>query len=410
MIEYLQKCRLCGGGNFKEVLNLGEQYIQGAFETKDNPKPCRRKIRNRIIQCDLEKGGCSLVQSDLTVDPDILFSSYFYRSGVSNSMRNHLKEVVEELCFMKSPYKVLDVAANDLTLLKNYRHHVLKVGVDPNNIITSEPVVGIQVINDFFPTTKLAESELFDHITCLAVLYDINNPIHFCRMIRKHLSPDGLFCFEVMYLPSIIESLAYDTFLAEHLTHFSFYTINKMLEKSDMKIVKIRKTETNGGSVLVHACRLDCNGYYNPDWQNDILEFKKREFEAGLDNPSVITNFKGRVFNHLEKLHETVRNLKKDGKKICLYGCSTKANVVIEAAGISSFFDYGIERSENKFGGKTLWGLEIKSEEEARKDVDDKTVWFCGPYFFKKEFIERESEFLKKGGRLLFPLPQIEIV
>jgi NDP-4-keto-2,6-dideoxyhexose 3-C-methyltransferase len=32
------------------------------------------------------------------------------------------------------------------------------------------------------------------------------------------------------------------------------------------------------------------------------------------------------------------------------------------------------------------------------------------PWFFKDEFVKREAAYIKEGGKLLFPLPTMEIV
>jgi precorrin isomerase len=40
----------------------------------------------------------------------------------------------------------------------------------------------------------------------------------------------------------------------------------------------------------------------------------------------------------------------------------------------------------------------------------DPDVLLVLPWHFKKEFIEREHEFLKNGGTIVFPLPNLEIV
>jgi len=135
MIEYLQRCRLCHSPNLKEILNLGGQHVQGVFLTKNNSQPPLRRIPNELVWCDPRQGGCTLVQASITPPPEILFSSYFYRSGVNESMREHLKNVVNDLLELNSsPQRVLDIASNDSTLLKNYPKETEKWGVDPNNI------------------------------------------------------------------------------------------------------------------------------------------------------------------------------------------------------------------------------------------------------------------------------------
>ena len=44
----------------------------------------------------------------------------------------------------------------------------------------------------------------------------------------------------------------------------------------------------------------------------------------------------------------------------------------------------------------------IYSEEYARAEAD---CFIIGPWAFKKELLEREHEFLARGGEMLFPMP-----
>lgn len=411
MIKYTQSCRLCGSKELVDVINLGLNHVQGAFITKNNPDPPKRKVFNGIIRCDPKKGGCGLVQSSLTCPPEILFSSYFYQSGVNELMKSHLKSVVDDLLtFNPEPKTVLDLAANDLTLLKNYHPKTAKWGVDPNDIITKVDKGDINIVNDFFPSNKLRSSLKFDLISALAVLYDLENPVYFLESAVRKLKSDGVLCVEVMYLPSIIKNLAWDTFLFEHLTHWSIATLENLIKESGGKLINIKLTPTNGGSVLAFIARKACNTYDKKEYQDNILTIKKQEFDLALDEESIFVNFKNRVEQHQRDLKTTLQKLKEQNKTIGLFACSTKANVLIESCVLEEYFSYGIERSEEKFGGQTLWGLPIKSESEARSLIDENTVWMVGPYFFKQNTLNREKESIDKGLQLLFPLPEISLV
>lgn len=412
MIKYTQTCRLCHSPYFREVLNLGHNHIQGAFVTKNNPNSSKRKIPNVIVRCDPQKGGCGLVQSNITCPPEILFSSYFYRSGVNEIMRFHIKSVVDGLLeFNSQPQTVLDIASNDNTLLLSYPQHTEKWGIEPNNIGRSDEKNNIKVINDFFPTKKLFQKFLtFDFITALAVVYDLDDPVSFVREVIVRLSGNGIFCFEVMYLPTMMKNLNWDTFLFEHLTHWSVFTLERLINKAGGKIFDVKLTETNGGSILVFATFDYCDIYDTPERQLNILNIKKVEFDMALDEEATFTTFRERVNQYRRDLKQVLSELKSEGKKICLYGNSTKSNVIVESCGIENYFSYGIERSEEKFGGFTLWGLLMKSEEEARLEIDNNTVWMIGPYFFKKNILMREKESFDKGLKMLFPLPEILLI
>ena len=52
--------------------------------------------------------------------------------------------------------------------------------------------------------------------------------------------------------------------------------------------------------------------------------------------------------------------------------------------------------------------IPIISEKDSRAKNPD--YYLVCPWHFKKEFIKREKKFLLKGGKLIFPLPNIEIL
>jgi hypothetical protein len=241
-------------------------------------------------------------------------------------------------------------------------------------------------------------------------MYDLDDPVSFVQAVSENLVADGIFCFEVMYLPAILDNLAFDTFLAEHLTHWSLFTIETLLKKAGMKVVDCYETPVNGGSILVFAANEHCSKYDSSERKERILDLKKKEFDKELDDESTYVIFREKFNRHKEEITKVLDGLLSEGKKIGLYGVSTKANVIIQGENLEKYFSFGIERSEEKVGGQTLWGLPIISEEQARKEADENTVWILGPYFFLNSMMTREQEFLDKGGTIVVPLPAIQII
>jgi hypothetical protein len=70
---------------------------------------------------------------------------------------------------------------------------------------------------------------------------------------------------------------------------------------------------------------------------------------------------------------------------------------------------YIAEVNSDKFGCFTPGTLlPIISEEEAHAMHPD--AFLVLPWHFRKNLIQRESGFLNSGGKLVFPLPEIEVV
>src|ERR1700683_1143057 len=88
-------CRICGSPELVSVLSLGEQYIAGAFAEPGAEQPVSRRIPLELVRCDMTRNeeGCGLVQLRHTVPGAILYGSYWYRSGVNQTMTRNLHEI-----------------------------------------------------------------------------------------------------------------------------------------------------------------------------------------------------------------------------------------------------------------------------------------------------------------------------
>lgn len=410
---YIKKhktCRICGNPHLTEVLDLGEQHIQGAFFHPDFAEPSKRKISNRIVRCDknLNEDACGLIQADISISPDILYRNYWYQSGISSTMSNHLRKIANncvKILNQESNLSVLDIAANDGTLLRGYPESFNRIGIDPSNVAKKQK--DLNIINETFPSRDLPNIQ-FDIITSIACFYDINEPEIFVKEIKKILKEDGIWVAEFAYLPSMLENLAFDQILFEHCCHYHLEPFERILKASGLKLFNAEMTNTNGGSIMVYVCHEHCNKYKNEDWQNSIKDIRFNEFEKKLDESGPYEIFKNQVNEYLQKLKNLLVEYKKQNKKVHLYGASTKMNVVLEAAGIDcELVEYAAERCKEKYGAKTISGIKIISEEDSKKIKPD--AYICSLTTFKEEILLREKDYLNSGGSFIF-LPQIEII
>ena len=101
-----------------------------------------------------------------------------------------------------------------------------------------------------------------------------------------------------------------------------------------------------------------------------------------------------------------IRNFIKAQKGLVIaLGASTKGNVLLQLCKLTRRdLPYISERNPYKVGLRNL-GIDMKliSEETARKMNPD--CMFVVPWNFKDEIVEREREYLDKGGKLLFIMP-----
>ncbi len=409
-------CRVCGSEALTRVITLGDQHLQGSFVKPGKEEPPTRKIPTSLVRCDpmRDEHACGLLQMEYTVPPEVLYSAYWYRSGTNETMRNHLRGIAEEATglIQKDRARVLDIGCNDGTLLAYYPSDFIKFGIDPSDVAT-EVSGDVVVVQDLFPSQELAShlgGEGLDVITSIAMFYDLENPIAFTREIKRVLKPDGIWIFEMSYMPEMLEMNAYDTICHEHLEYYSLATVEFVLKQAEMKIVNAVCNDVNGGSIRCFATHVDNFRYRQPEFDRNVKLLRQREFDMELDTDRPYKNFQDRINVHREDLNALLRKLKKEGKRIHVYGASTKGNTILQWCGIDQrIIDVAAERNPDKYGAVTLGtDIPIVSEEESRAMKPD--YYLVLPWHFREEFLRRERDTLARGTALIFPLPSVEVV
>ena len=416
-LTHRQTCRVCGSAALTKVIDLGEQYLQGSFIGPDGRMPPLRKIDTALVRCDptRDERACGLLQMSISVPPDILYADYWYRSGTNQTMTDHLRGIAIEAAELagKAAPRVLDIGCNDGTLLKNYPAGSIKFGVDPSDAVRS---IGndIRVINDLFPSERLTAAtngQPFDIITSIAMFYDLEDPVAFVRAIKRHLSSDGVWCFEMSYMPSMLKHNSYDTICHEHLEYYSLSVIEFILRKAGMQAVRVSLNDSNGGSIRVHATHVE-NRRFDGDQtaRQTIRELRQREFELRLDTNEPYARFQDMIEREKRELVSLLQRLKAEGKVVHIYGASTKGNTILQTCGIDqTLVQAAAERNPKKYGGRTLGtNIPIVSEKESREMKPD--YYLVLPWHFREEFLAREAAMLDAGVGFIFPLPELEVV
>lgn len=409
-------CRICGSSSLAKVIDLGEQYLQGSFVKEGKELPPLRKIPTALVRCNpcLDEHACGLLQMEHSVPPEILYSAYWYRSGTNQTMRDHLAGIAEEAASMicRPVARVLDIGCNDGTLLKCYPKEFVKYGVDPSDV-ASEIEGDIRVVRGLFPSEKLNQeigNEKFDILSSIAMFYDLEDPVGFVRSIKDMMSDDGIWVFEMSYMPTMLQMNSYDTICHEHLEYYSLAVIEHILRKVGMKLVKVALNDINGGSIRCHATHKSNFSHDRMDYQQRIAALRREEFDLALDTDKPYRFFQDRIDAHRQELSSLLKKLKGEGKKIHIYGASTKGNTILQWCGIdNTLIDFAAERNPDKYGAKTL-GTDIPIISEAESRAMKPDYYLVLPWHFKPEFLEREQEALSRGVGFIFPLPNVEVV
>ncbi|HNW42945.1 MAG TPA: class I SAM-dependent methyltransferase [Elusimicrobiales bacterium] len=410
-------CRVCGSSALTPVISLGDQFLQGSFVKPGKEVPSQRKVTMSLVRCDPKRDekACGLLQMEHSVPPEILYSAYWYRSGTNNTMREHLKGIVTEAVAIagKPEAKVLDIGCNDGTLLGYYPKDYMRFGVDPSDLAQEIEKTTAAIVQDVFPSEELTArigADKFDIVTSIAMFYDLEDPIAFAKGIKNVLSPEGIWIFEMSYMPAMLKMTSYDTICHEHLEYYSLAVIEHILKQSGLKIFNVAHNNINGGSLRCYATQVNNFKYKNEKYAGNIQRVHQEEFDLELDTDKPYRNFQDKINLHRDELQTLLRRLKKEGNKIHIYGASTKGNTILQWCGIDNhIIDCAAERNPDKYGAFTL-GTDIPIVSEAESRAMNPDYYLVLPWHFKEEFIEREKAALAKGIGFIFPLPKVEIV
>jgi hypothetical protein len=391
-------CRI-SNGPLKEVFDLGLLPIS-CFPSAEDPMPEKHPLK-----LALNEESC-LLQLCHTIDPDAMYSQYWYMSGVNQSMRTALQSIVEQ-ALKRSPALskddiVLDIASNDGTLLAAYPNFLFRVGIDPaKNIKPSHCDVHINTYFSKKAFTSALGKQKARIITSIAMFYDLEDPIVFSRDVAEILHDDGLWIIELSYLPTMLEMNSFDTICAEHLEYYSLKSLEFILNQAHLEVEDVELNEVNGGSFRVYI-RHRGKGVET----EAVRAMRKREQSLQLTDPQTYIAFRERVEQNRKEMLSFLNEQKKLGKKVIGYGASTKGNTILAYYGITSeLVPYIADRNPIKWGRRTVTGIPIISEDEARQMNPDFFLAF--PYHFMKEFLNREQEFLQKGGAFISPIPKL---
>lgn len=393
-------CRLCGSSELTDVFSLGNQYINDFVPPEKIKKGLTAPLD--MVLC----GGCSLLQLRHTAPQELLYARYYwYRSGVTDTMRRALRDItkeIEEMVPLKAGDVVLDIGANDGTLLETYATPGLcRVGCEPaDNLVDQLRTRADHVMHDFWvyeTYEALARSAQFSKakvITAIGMFYDLEDPNQFIRDARRALAEDGIFVAQLMCLRPMLEKNDVGNICHEHLEYYSLETLKYLFENNGLEIFKIEENDVNGGSYRIFARHLR-------DGSMPLVE--------GCTLADVKA-FADRLERNKKACVDFIKQEVAKGKKVYVYGASTKGNVILQYYGLdASLITAAAERSPEKWGKYTVgsW-IPIVSEEEARAAQPD--YFLVLPWAFFSEFYKREEAWRSNGGKFIVPLPEFRVV
>lgn len=372
-----------------------------------------------LVLCNASKGGCGLLQLHHTVSADLMYRTYWYRSGMNATMTNELHDIaktVQKLALLQSGDMVIDIGANDGTLLRGYTLPGLTtIGYEPaENLLQYNKNGTTEIIQDFFNARAWHErypGKKAKTITAIAMFYDLDDPNSFVADVVSCLDQDGVFIIQMSYLPLMLSQNAFDNICHEHLEYYSLQSLKILLERHQLEVFDVELNEVNSGSFRVFVRHTNARTVRIPiGGEIRVRSLLAYEEQLQLSEKDIYDAFASRITRIREQTHAFISQEVAAGKKVYVYGASTKGNTLLQYFNLDhTLITAAAERNSEKWRKKTVNTLiPIISEEEARADKPD--YFLILPWHFLDEFVKREVEYLKSGGKFIVPLPEFKII
>jgi len=413
-VKTITQCRVCGSHQLATIISLGSIYVSDFVS--DRTASAEETYPLELVLCDPAPGGCSLLQLRHSVDPSKMYNFYYYHSGTNVMMRQALADITRQ-AEKRTPLNrgdlVLDIGCNDGTLLRSYKKKGLKlVGFDPAKNLIHEAQVGTTgIINDYFNYDAFERefpNKKAKVITSIAMFYDLDDPNKFVADIVQCLHDDGLWIIQMSYLPLMLKANAFDNICHEHLEYYAMISLQNLLKRHRLKVVDVELNDVNAGSFRVYVRHED--GDAPAAGLGRVRALEKSEKRLRLTDKETYFRFAARIFAEREQVYHFIKREVENGKKVFVYGASTKGNTLLQYFNLDYRLIQGAaEKNPDKFGKKTVGTLiPIMSEEEAKRSKPD--YFLVLPWHFLDFFLRQEKAYLKSGGHFIVPLPHMRII
>ncbi len=400
-------CRVCGGADLVEVLDLGSTPPANAYLKKEDLDKPEKSFPLVLYFCRT----CSLAQLLHVVNQEILFKDYHFLTGASTPAVEHFKRYARDaiLPLVTSPQDlVVDIGGNDGSLLSFVKDYARVLNVDPaDNLAALSEEKGVTFYPEFF-TSKVADTILKKYGQAKVVLannvFAHTDPLRdVFRGVAKLIGEGGTFIFEVHWQKHLLDTGCFDQIYHEHLCFHSLHALKHLAESAGMQIYDVQVVLMQGRSLRVFAAK---NRAPSPAPARLLAE----EVAAGLTQEATHHAFAKKIQANKEKLLTLLQNLKTAGKKIVGYGAPAKGNTLLNYYHIGpDILDYLVDTTPLKQG---LYSpgmrIPIMHPDTLLTDTPDYILLLA--WNFKDAILEKEQALRAKGTKFIVTIPKIEII
>lgn len=380
--DNLTECLCCGGRELKQYLDLGRQVFANTYPEEyrvDSVLPSAPLRVNLCIEC---------FHSQLSViaDPAELFSDYLYVSSTTQTLQDHFRSLVNSSLPMKPLDKisVLDIGANDYSLLKEFKRRGCKVeGVDPARNLSGQ-AGDIPALVDFWGKDAWLHLKQapYDLITGLNVFAHNKNPLEFLLACKQVLKEDGRLLLEFPWLRETVARNSSGQIYHEHINYFTVGSMQTLVERAGLRIADIQLFEDIHDGTLRFI--LDRGQAPHSD---RVKHFRMIELLAGFYEVQTYVDFGAQVKANIRQLEALLLDFKSKGARVVAYGASAKLSTLLGAFRVEpkKAIDYIVDNNPLKVGRhQTSTEIPILPPESMKVDQAGLVILIGAPNFFSE--------------------------
>ena len=404
-------CRSCGSDSLEIILQLGRLPLANAYPTREE-LACREPLYPvELAFC----ASCTLVQLTETVPPEALFREYLYFSSYSDTVVRNAEEIVTRLIRSRNlngSSRAGEIASNDGYLLQFYKRAGIPVlGIEPASNVVKVAVEerGIRTLCRFFGAdlalSLRAQGECVDVLhanNVLAHVADLNGVVKGMRLMLKE---DGMAVVEVPYVKEMIDHCEFDTIYQEHLCYFSLTALDRLFRRHGLVIADVERLHIHGGSLRLFVHPID-----RPSTRPRVEAALAEESSWGVDKIASYRNFAEQVGRLKTALREVLERARAKGQRVAAYGAAAKGTVLLNYCGVGpDTLEFVADRSPYK-QGRYMPGVRvpIRPPEKLLETMPDYVLLLV--WNIADEVLEQQSEYRRRGGKFIIPIPEVRVV
>jgi C-methyltransferase C-terminal domain/Putative zinc binding domain/Methyltransferase domain len=404
------RCRLCGSTRLRSLLDLGAAPLCELFLTAQAVEAMETTYPLHMRVCE----SCLLVQLPPLITPDTI-TGYAYNSSCSSSRAKHAEQfavaAIERLGLEVDSF-VVEVASNDGYLLQHFVHQWIPcLGIEPSAEVGQAarekgvptrtafltPETGAAICKSNGPADLVVANNVYAHVP---------DVVGFTEGLRALVADDGWVSIEVRHLLTMVQRTQFDTVHHEHIQYYTVLTGQRALASGGLTLVDVELLTTHGGSIRMWARPTELAG----EPSSAVCDVLKVEEAAGLHNTSGHDEFAAAVSQVRDDLVAFLIEARREGRRVVGYGASGKGNTLLNYCGIRpDLLAYTVDRNPYNRGRFTP-GTRIPVLPPERIAQDRPDYVLVLPWNLRDDLVEQLAYVKEWGGRLVFPIPSLELV